>query len=227
MPSMVGPSDKETEEQFVEVDPSGRYGRYKDLLGSGATKKVYRAFDQEDGIEVAWNQVNYWTFDNEPAVVDRLFAEVRLLGSLRHENIISFYHSWTNSEKGTLNFITEVKIGDLGLAAAVGKSRVAHSIMGTPEYMAPELYEEEYTEMVDIWSFGLCVLEMVTNDIPYSECNSIPMIYKKVSSGARPDSMKKVGDPNVRAFIERCLGTPRNRPSATELPPGPLLLWPR
>ncbi|KAK1269333.1 putative serine/threonine-protein kinase WNK11 [Acorus gramineus] len=278
MPSMVGPSDKETEEQFVEVDPSGRYGRYKDLLGSGATKKVYRAFDQEDGIEVAWNQVNYRTFDNEPAVVDRLFTEVRLLGSLRHENIISFYHSWTNSEKGTLNFITEVcmsgnlrqyrkkhrqvsikalkkwarqilkgleylhnhepciihrdlncsnvfingnigqvKIGDLGLAAAVGKSHVAHSIMGTPEYMAPELYEEEYTEMVDIWSFGLCVLEMVTNDIPYSECNSIPMIYKKVSSGARPDSMKKVRDPNVRAFIERCLGTPRNRPSATEL----------
>lgn len=46
--------DKET---FVELDPTGRYGRYKDLLGAGAVKKVYKAFDQEQGIEVAWNQV--------------------------------------------------------------------------------------------------------------------------------------------------------------------------
>ena len=39
-------------EPFVEIDPTGRYGRYNELLGSGAVKKVYRAFDQEEGIEV-------------------------------------------------------------------------------------------------------------------------------------------------------------------------------
>lgn len=44
-------------EAFVEVDPTGRYGRYKELLGAGAMKKVYRAFDYEKGIEVAWNKV--------------------------------------------------------------------------------------------------------------------------------------------------------------------------
>ncbi len=47
-------SDREAE-PFVEVDPTGRFGRYNDLLGCGAVKKVYRAFDQEEGIEVAWN----------------------------------------------------------------------------------------------------------------------------------------------------------------------------
>lgn len=45
------------ESEFVEVDPSGRYGRYNDVLGKGASKTVYRAFDERDGIEVAWNQV--------------------------------------------------------------------------------------------------------------------------------------------------------------------------
>lgn len=48
--------------------------------------------------------------------------------------------------------------------------------------MAPELYEEEYTELVDIYSFGMCLLEMVTFEYPYSECDSAAQIYKKVSS---------------------------------------------
>lgn len=51
---------------------------------------------------------------------------------------------------------------------------------GTPEFMAPELYEEEYNELVDIYAFGMCVLEMVTFEYPYSECTNAAQIYKKV-----------------------------------------------
>ena len=51
---------------------------------------------------------------------------------------------------------------------------------GTPEFMAPELYEEEYTELVDVYSFGMCLLEMVTSEYPYSECSNAAQIYKKV-----------------------------------------------
>ena len=48
------------------------------------------------------------------------------------------------------------------------------------EFMAPELYEENYDEKVDIYAFGMCLLEMVTGLIPYHECVSAPQIYKKV-----------------------------------------------
>ena len=48
--------------------------------------------------------------------------------------------------------------------------------------MAPELYEEEYNELVDIYSFGMCMLEMVTFEYPYSECKNAAQIYKKVTS---------------------------------------------
>lgn len=48
--------------------------------------------------------------------------------------------------------------------------------------MAPELYEEEYNELVDIYSFGMCMLEMVTFEYPYSECRNPAQIYKKVTS---------------------------------------------
>ena len=112
---------------------------------------------------------------------------------------------------------SQVKIGDLGLAAIVGKSHSAHSVLGTPEFMAPELYDENYTELVDIYSFGMCVLEMVTLEIPYSECDNVAKIYKKVSSGVRPQALSKIQDPEVKTFIERCLAQPRARPSAAEL----------
>lgn len=46
--------------------------------------------------------------------------------------------------------------------------------------MAPEVYEEEYNELVDIYSFGMCILEMVTFEYPYSECTHPAQIYKKV-----------------------------------------------
>ena len=99
----------------------------------------------------------------------------------------------------------------------MGKSHSAHSVLGTPEFMAPELYEEDYTEMVDIYSFGMCMIEMVTLEIPYSECDNVAKIYKKMSTGMRPEALSKVKDLEVRAFIEKCLAQPRARPSASEL----------
>lgn len=95
-------------EPFVEVDPTGRYGRYDELLGAGAVKKVYRAFDQEEGIEVAWNQVKLRIFSGDQTMIDRLFAEVRLLSSLKNKSIITFYWVWRDKERNTLNFITEI-----------------------------------------------------------------------------------------------------------------------
>lgn len=55
-------------------------------------------------------------------------------------------------------------------------------LLGTPEFMAPELYDENYNELVDVYSFGMCVLEMLTSEYPYSECVNPAQIYKKVTS---------------------------------------------
>lgn len=103
------------------------------------------------------------------------------------------------------------------MAVTVGSSHLAHSVIGTPEFMAPELYDENYTELIDIYSFGMCLLELVTLELPYSECENVAKIYRKVTAGVRPEAMKKVEDPEVLAFIEKCLAQPRARPSAADL----------
>lgn len=269
---------------YVETDPSGRYGRFGDILGKGAMKTVYKAFDEVLGIEVAWNQVRLNAALRTPDDLQRLYSEVHLLSTLKHQCIIRFYTSWIDVDKKTFNFITEmftsgtlreyrkkyqqvgiqaiknwacqilqglvylhdhdppvihrdlkcdnvfvnghlgqVKIGDLGLAAILRGSHSAHSVIGTPEFMAPELYEEEYNELVDVYSFGMCVLEMLTSEYPYSECANPAQIYKKVTSGKLPAALFRIEDTEAQKFVRKCLVTATERPSAKELLLDPFL----
>lgn len=46
--------------------------------------------------------------------------------------------------------------------------------------MAPEFYTEQYDEKVDIYAFGMCVLEMVTKEYPYTECANTAQIMRLV-----------------------------------------------
>ncbi|KAA8529920.1 hypothetical protein F0562_034476 [Nyssa sinensis] len=116
----------------------------------------------------------------------------------------------------------EVKIGDLGLATIM-QQPTARSVLGTPEFMAPELYEEAYSELVDIYSFGMCMLELVTCEYPYSECKNPAQIYKKVTAGVKPAVLGRVKDPQVKQFIEKCLVPASLRLPAAELLNDPFL----
>ncbi|XP_044274607.1 serine/threonine-protein kinase WNK4 isoform X2 [Varanus komodoensis] len=97
-----------------------------------------------------------------------------------------------------------VKIGDLGLATLKCAS-FAKSVIGTPEFMAPEMYEEKYDEAVDVYAFGMCMLEMATSEYPYSECQNAAQIYRKVTSGMKPNSFYKVKVPELKEIIEGCI----------------------
>ncbi|KAM6143585.1 serine/threonine-protein kinase WNK3 isoform 3-T3 [Erethizon dorsatum] len=97
-----------------------------------------------------------------------------------------------------------VKIGDLGLATLM-RTSFAKSVIGTPEFMAPEMYEEHYDESVDVYAFGMCMLEMATSEYPYSECQNAAQIYRKVTSGIKPASFNKVTDLEVKEIIEGCI----------------------
>ncbi|OIW14420.1 hypothetical protein TanjilG_20866 [Lupinus angustifolius] len=267
----------------VEKDPSSRYLRYDEILGKGAFKTVYRAFDEINGIEVAWNHVSIEDVLQSSQQLERLYSEIHLLKTLKHENIIKLHNSWVDDKNKTITMITElftsgslrqyrkkhknvdmkaiknwarqilrglcylhshsppiihrdlkcdnifvngnnghVKIGDLGLAIVM-QQPTARSVIGTPEFMAPELYDEEYNELVDIYSFGMCMLEMITCEFPYSECKNQAQIYKKVTSGVKPAALATVNDPEVKRFIEKCLVPASMRLPASELLKDPFL----
>jgi len=108
----------------------------------------------------------------------------------------------------------QVKIGDLGLATIL--SNIPMSIIGTPEFMAPEFYNETYNEKVDIWAFGLCVIEMATLEYPYSECSNIGSVYRTVSTGLKPQALAKIKNHKIIEFICCCLEEDISKRSSSE-----------
>lgn len=256
---------REDGDRPVEHSPRGRYIRFDIRLGTGAYKTVYKAYDTDQGIDVAWNAIDIGVLPSTEK--NRIIQEVQLLQKLEHKNIINFYGSWFSKEKNQVVFITEImtsgtlksyikrvqfvkwkiikrwciqileglhylhsqhppvihrdlkcdnifingntgdlRIGDLGLSTQLAvHSRAAQSVLGTPEFMAPELYDESYDEKVDIYAFGMCVLEMVTKEVPYSECINPAQIYKKVTAGIRPKGLQRVLSQAAKDFIELCL----------------------
>ncbi|KAK5969961.1 Serine/threonine-protein kinase WNK1 [Trichostrongylus colubriformis] len=110
-----------------------------------------------------------------------------------------------------------VKIGDLGLATLKNKS-YAKSVIGTPEFMAPEMYEEMYDESVDVYAFGMCLLEMVTGEYPYTECQFPAQIYRKVTTGVKPECFNRIPQqyPEIREIIDRCIRVRREERSTVK-----------
>jgi WNK lysine deficient protein kinase len=93
----------------IVVDPSNRFERSNELLGRGASKEVYKAFDREEGMEVAWNQLKVDHLSEQSAA--KIISEIQILTQLDNENIIKFYHSWVRrNSAGSYDvfFITEL-----------------------------------------------------------------------------------------------------------------------
>ena len=111
----------------------------------------------------------------------------------------------------------KIKVGDFGSATLVNEINHLHGLVGTPEFMAPEMYMENYNELVDIYAFGICMIELLTLETPYKECKNILQIYKAVTQGVTPKALDKVKDVDAIRFIQRCLAPVSHRPSAVEL----------
>ena len=84
------------EKSVRELSPCGRYERTDEELGSGSYKKVWKAYDTEEGYMVAWNTVRIGGFSN----VDkkRILNEIKTLRILTEKEetkrfIVNLHHS--------------------------------------------------------------------------------------------------------------------------------------
>ncbi|PHT37510.1 putative serine/threonine-protein kinase WNK7 [Capsicum baccatum] len=163
----------------------------------------YKAFDLHDGIESAWSRVKVEDVFQSPDKLGKLYAEMHLLRKLKHGNIIKFCDSWVDDKKRTVNMITELFTS--------GKLRYHKK------------YRSVDAKAIKNWASSMCMLELVTFEDPYSECKNPTQIFKKVSSGVKPSSLSKVTDPQIKAFIEKCLVPASLRLPATDLLKDPFL----
>ncbi|KAL6540822.1 hypothetical protein OROMI_024705 [Orobanche minor] len=112
------------------------------------------------------------------------------------------------------------KIGDLGLSKVKQHTLVSGGVRGTLPWMAPELLSGKsnmVTEKIDVYSFGICMWELLTGDEPYTDMHCASIIGGIVNNTLRPQ-IPTWCDPEWKSLMESCWASdPAQRPSFPEI----------
>jgi serine/threonine protein kinase len=97
-----------------------------------------------------------------------------------------------------------VKIMDFGIARSMeAVTRMTGSMVGTPQYMAPEQVAGKPVDYrTDIYSLGLILYEMFTGSPAFSADNPVAVALKQMQAEAVPPHQI---DPAIPAYIERTI----------------------
>jgi len=112
----------------------------------------------------------------------------------------------------------DIRIGDLGVAKSMAESaNFAHTMVGTPYYLSPEMCEEKpYNEKSDIWALGCVLYEMCTQKHPFEANNQAALLLKILRGKFNPISSGYSAD--LGELVSLCLCKDyRKRPSAEAL----------
>src|SRR5579885_1231937 len=100
-------------------------------------------------------------------------------------------------------------LADFGLAKAMeGGDTVTQTgiLMGTPEYMAPDLADGPATTSSDIYALGVLLFEMITGNVPFTAETPIAVYWKHIrDEPPLPSQFNPAIPPEIDAVILRAL----------------------
>ena len=112
-------------------------------------------------------------------------------------------------------------ICDFGISRTAEKGstdEIKTGQIGTPNWMAPEILtcEEEYTNKVDIYSYGMMLWEMVTGQVPFAKSQPYS-IMAMITKGVRPELPNEAPE-GLCELIKACWAqNPDDRPTFVEV----------
>ncbi len=124
-----------------------------------------------------------------------------------------------------LNKEDKIKIGDLGVAKMLNQTaNFAHTVVGTPYYLSPELCEEKpYNHKSDVWSLGCVLYELCTLRHPFESNNQGALILKIVRGKYQPVSSSYSKE--LSSLVDKCLIKDyRRRPTMNEILNMPIII---
>lgn len=114
----------------------------------------------------------------------------------------------------------EAYLGDFGIAKITEGSQTV-TLIGTPQYMAPEqAHGFPLDQRVDIYQMGIVLFEMVTGRVPFTANTSAAYLYHHVHTPAPPiQQFNPRLSPAINNVIQRAMAKDREErfPTANEL----------
>uniref|UniRef100_A0A8C5E6S4 Serine/threonine-protein kinase Nek3-like n=1 Tax=Gouania willdenowi TaxID=441366 RepID=A0A8C5E6S4_GOUWI len=114
-------------------------------------------------------------------------------------------------------FLTDngtIKLGDFGSACVLNSPKAyAHTYVGTPYYVAPEIWENKpYNNKSDVWSLGCVLYELCTLRHPF-QASSWKNLILKVCRGSYPPLPKHLPYELQHLLKQMFKTNPKDRPS--------------
>lgn len=113
----------------------------------------------------------------------------------------------------------DIKIVDFGLARRLGAVGELREILGTPEYVAPEILNyEPITTATDLWSVGVIAYMLVTGESPFAgdDKQETYLNVSQINVDYSRDAFSRVSELAVDFIRKLLVKAPEDRPSAAE-----------
>jgi serine/threonine-protein kinase/serine/threonine-protein kinase PknK len=152
------------------------------------------------------------------AVGEALTVGVRLAGALETAHSAGVLHRDVKPPNVLLTTYGEPQLADFGIARIAGSRETANIIVGSPPYIAPELFEGRPVSIAtDVYSLAATVFALINGDPPFTfRQGENPIAFvRRVTAGPIPDLRAKgVPDPICSALELGLNIDPGRRPSS-------------
>ncbi|CAL2028889.1 unnamed protein product [Caenorhabditis brenneri] len=119
---------------------------------------------------------------------------------------------------------TILKLSDFGISKELGTKSAASTVIGTPNYLSPEICESRpYNQKCDMWSLGCVLFELLHLERAF-EGENLPAIVMKITQGKLKPMGEHVSN-EVKSLVNTLLKTnEKSRPDVSDLLVDPIVL---
>ena len=186
------------------------FGEFKDNIKSGGYDgRTYISMEFIEG-------KNLRAFMNESGRLPNktiLNISMQIAEALAYAHRRNIFHRDIKPENVIISTDDQVKLLDFGLARSAFSSKLTtEQILGTPYYMSPEQADgdQNIDFRTDIFSFGILLYELITNDRPFRG-DSFDVVKHAIQS-KEPIPVAELNEEAARDFqkiIDKCLAKKR------------------